>query len=323
MTDGGETNNSTKPDYEVIAGEKPARDGSRRLVPSGEGATPYKRNMRYRDELAGITLKAGTRPSEDSISFVALHPHNPKRSGRAVLHDWLARIGVNETKEETDPLHAADTNEPPEGYEKETTEDYRNTRPEDPRGDGVYKRDSASSPLTDEIADAVTRAGGRLPCEFSARVQNEGYARFRDWTVYAPGHNPYHVAAAVTDLLRDSDGVNQVDVTVADQTAEDLAKRLRSTRFGYIFDSDEEELVDRAIQELRWESGLGEWQQRKLEINASPARQRIEHADLEDETGRKSTEQAVKKIGSHPGDAWDHHTVHIHIAEEATNKHWA
>jgi hypothetical protein len=185
----------------------------------------------------------------------------------------------------------------------------------------VYVRDDADSALTAEIADVVTREGGRIPIDFSAAVQNEGYARSRDWTVYAPARNPYHVAAAVTDLLRDTDGVGEVRVQVSDKPASKIAYDLRMAGIGYVFDRDAEtDLIERALRELRWASGLPVGRRRILQAVPSEASERVQEADFDDKL--TDPESKLHTLQQRPGDAWDYHRVAIRIDEAAEDPYY-
>ena len=265
-------------------------------------------------------MEIGTRISGDTVTYANLRPQIPKRPPQASGVGWLTRIGVEEGAYE-DLYTDGDADEPLPGYQAETTGDYRDADPEDPRGDGVYARDNADSALTAQIADVVTREGGRIPTDFSAAVQNEGYARSRDWTVYAPAHNPHHVAAAVTDVLRETDGVSDVRVSVSERAASDVARRLRSTGIGYVFDRDGEgDLVERALRVLRWESGLPVGRRRALHEAPTEAHERLEAADFEDKLTDYKTQ--IQTLVRRPGDAWDYHEVSIHINEEAEEAYY-
>lgn len=314
-TDDGEE----EPDWDVLAGEPPARNGSRKLVTMDESTTPYygDRGGSTDYDFLGVTVSVGTSWTSDTIGNVRIKPRIPGRPGRAAIRDGYLRIALEESGG-YDLYDDGDATEPLAGYQAETTGDYRQASPEDPRGDGVYARDGADSPLTAEIANIVTREGGRIPVDFSAHVQNEGYARARDWTVYAPGHNPYHVAAAVTDLLQDSDGVSDVRVSVSDQTAAEIARDLRSDGIGYVFDPEtESDLIERALRELRWQWGLPTGRSRALDVDPCEAHYRLKNAEFEDHAIGPDYEALIKTLARHPGDAWDYHEISIHIDEEA------
>jgi len=316
VTDGG----NSYTDWDKVAGGEPSRNGTRRIVSGDEAQTPYEGRGWYKDELLGVGMVVGTGGNDDTIGYVSLKPQVPRRALKATGSEWIARLGVAEGG--YDDLHDdGDVDEPLAGYQPETTADYREANPEDPRGDGVYARDSSDDPLTAQIADVVTREGGRIPVDFSAAVQNEGYARSRDWRVYAPGRNPYHVAAAVTDLLQDADGVHTVRVSVADRTAADIADRLRATGIGYVFDRDEEaDLIERALRESRWQSGLPSGRQRVLAAAPGEARERADEADWKDKF--TDYESLLGRLAKLPGDAWDYYEVTIHIDEEADKPYY-
>jgi hypothetical protein len=320
MTDGGVVADSgDETDWDLVAGDEPGRNGTRRIV-DDDARTTYKDSGTYYDELFGIDMEIGSRYSDDTITYVNVCPQSPKRARRATGTGWIARLAVGEG--DYDALYAdGDADDPLPGYQAETTGDYRDTDPEDPRGDGVYVRDDADSALTAEIADVVTREGGRIPVEFSAVVQNEGYARSRKWRVYAPAHNPYHVAAAVTDLLRDADGVSEVHVHVSDKSASQIAQRLRATGIGFIFDRDNEaDCIERSLRELRWESGLPAAQQRILQAVPSEARERAQEADFDDQL--TDYDSQLRTLHQRPGDAWGYHEVNIRINEEAADPYY-
>lgn len=314
VSDGGEDSN-----YSKVAGGEPSRNGTRRIVTPDEATTPYYDDTTFHDSLVGIDMEIGTSFNDNSISYVNIKPQVPKRGGRAATNEWLMRLAVRESDALERPKLGVNASEPLDGYQPETTEDYRQADPEDPRGSGGYERDHLESPLTEQIADIVTRNGGRIPVNFSATVQNEGYARSRDWTVYAPGQNPYHVAAAVMDLLQDADGVSNVNVHVAEKTGAEMAQHLRATRFAYEFNTDEDDLVEYGIRMLRWEHGLPASQRRALKAIPSEARERIQTARQHGKLGDKIYNTNLKRAGQHPGDAWDYYEVEIHIDEEADN----
>jgi len=320
VTDGGVVaDGSGETDWDLVAGDEPSRNGTRRIVTSDEAQTPYADSTTFRDQLFGVDMTVGTRFSGDTIQYVSLQPQIPKRA-RSASSDWIARLAVEEGAYE-DLYTDSDADEPLPGYQPETTEDYRDAEPEDPRGDGVYARDNADSPLTAEIADVVTREGGRIPVDFSATVQNEGYARSRTWRVYAPAHNPHHVAAAVTDLLRDTDGVTEVRVSVSYKAASEIARDLRATGIGYAFDRDEEtDLIERSLRELRWRSGLPVGRRRVLKAVPSEARERVQGTDYDDKLGDYNSK--LRTLEQRPGDAWDYHEVTIRIDEEAEKAYY-
>jgi hypothetical protein len=324
MTDGGAVaDGGDETDWELVAGDEPSRNGTRRIVTGDEARTPYTDSSTFRDELLGIDMKIGGQYSGDTIQYVSIQPQIPRRARGATGADWLCRLAVDQG--DYDDLYgdgAAD--DPLPGYQRETTGDYRQADPEDPRGDGVYVRDDADSPLTAEIADVVTREGGRIPVDFAAAVQNEGYARSRDWTVYAPAYNPHHVAAAVTDLLRDTDGVSEVRVHVSDTPASRIARELRANGIGHTFDAygdaAEESQTERALRELRWASGLSGGRRRLLEVVPTEARERVQEADFDDLIA--DYEPQLRTLHRHPGDAWDYHEVSIHIDEDADDPYY-
>ncbi|MFB6179574.1 MAG: hypothetical protein ABEI77_07625 [Halorientalis sp.] len=211
--------------------------------------------------------------------------------------------------------------EPLDGYERETTEDYRRADAGVEAGDGIYLTDEDLDPLTDEIARVVTRAGGRIPLDFGADTHNDGGARMRTWTVYAPAPNPYHVAAAVTDLLLDADHVDGQDVRVVSETAADLESELRSDSFGYRFENDEQDLVEKLLREFRWASGLSDEQRKELNENPSEARTILRERDGDDFVMEDNTDALIERIGPHPGDAWDYHKVYVEAHETAEEEY--
>jgi hypothetical protein len=323
LPDGGVKAGGDGPDFSVVAGEPPKRNGERVLVTSDETVTPYTgdRLASHTGELCGLSVKAETSFSSDIIKNVRITPTDPSRPRSAAGHNWLMRTALQESPDEYDLWDRTDPMAPLEGYQPETTADYRQADPEDPRGDGVYARDKSDSPLTSELATIITRNNGRIPVNFSAAVQNEGYSRSRDWTAYAPGHNPYHVAAAVTDLLHDTDGISNFYVHVGDKTAEDIATDLRSSRFGHVYALEDEAQMDRVIRELRWQSGLPYGRLRALDAAPSQARHVLEW-HLDRDRLKDSHQTRVRKLADHPGDVWDYHRVDIHVIEEATEPHY-
>jgi hypothetical protein len=212
--------------------------------------------------------------------------------------------------------------EPLDGYQPETTEDYRDAQSQRAEGDGGYALDQKPVSLTKKIAEVVTREGGRIPCGFTGTVQNEGYSRSRRWTVYGPGENPYHVAAAVMDNLREQPGVTSVDINVGRSTAAEIASELQATRFGYEFDpEDEQELMERALRELRWESGLSVGKQIALKVVPTEARQRLD-IPTRFSADTNQYQEEMQQIGRHPGDAWDYYEITISTHEEADNPYY-
>jgi len=107
-----------------------------------------------------------------------------------------------------------------------------------------------------------------------------------------------------------------VNVSVSDDAAADIARRLRATGVGYVFDRDEEShLIERILRELRWVSGLPAGRQRALKVVSTEARHRLRLADLDDKMS--DYQGSVTRLAKHPGDAWEYHTVTIQIDEEA------
>jgi len=217
---------------------------------------------------------------------------------------------------------------PLDGYEAETTEDYRSADADKHGGDGEYRLDHRKGSLTESIADIVTRQGGRIPTDFGADVQNEGYARERSWRVYAPSDNPYHVAAAVNDLLLDSDGVDEVNVHVNTETGADIEGKLRMTRFNYAFEEDQKELMEKRLRHSRWESGIEERDRPDTEESEAHkiVREQIEAEESEDSMtifDVNKIKGQLRALYQHPGDAWDHCEIRIQIHEEADVKEWA
>jgi hypothetical protein len=149
-------------------------------------------------------------------------------------------------------------------------------------------------------------------------------ARSRDWTVYAPAYNPRHVAAAVTDLLRDVDSVSEIRVHVSDKPASRIARKLRANGIGHTFDSwgddSEDGYIERSLRELRWESGLPAGRQRILQVVPSEARERVQATDFDDKW--TDYESLLDTLHRRPGDAWDYHEVRIHISEEADDPYY-
>jgi hypothetical protein len=321
MTDGGTaTDGGDSTDWDLVAGGEPSRNGTRRIVTPDEAQTPYTDSTIYYDQLLGIDMEIGTRYNDDTIQYVNIRPQTPRRAGGATGTEWLCRLAVDQGDYD-DLYEDGDVDDPLPGYNRETTEDHREADPEDPRGDGGYVRDNADSPLTTQLADVVTREGGRIPIDFSAAVQNEGYARSRTWAVYAPAHNPYHVAAAVTDLLRDSEGVGEVRVHVSDKPASKIAYDLRMTGIGYTFDRDAgDDLIERLLRELRWASGLPVGRRRILQAVQSEANERVQEADFDDKL--TDPESKLRTLQQRPGDAWDYHKVTIRIDEAADDPYY-
>jgi len=313
---------SKKQNYDKAAGEPPNRNGSRRLITTDEAQTPYHGQI-YRDELTGVTLKTRSSFQEDVIQFLTVEPHDPSRPSRAASTDWLLRLAIQEDGGiDLGDTESPDVDTPLPGYTAETTEDYRDASPEDPRGDGVYRRDYTEGSLTEQIADIVTRNGGRLPRDFSASVQNEGYARSRDWTVYAPGQNPYHIAAAITDLLEDADGISSNTVHVDNRTPREKASALRADRVGYVFSPDEEDLIERFLQEIRWEAGLPSVSRRALIVTPSEAAKRVETGDFSELITEDRIEERIRDLARAPGDTCDHVEIRITAHEDADSPYY-
>lgn len=317
----------TVTDWDAVAGAEPSRNGTRRIVSADEGCTPYSGDRNWwRESFVGVEMEIGTSGLDsETTSYVNLQPHDPTRP-RQATEDWMIRHALNEADAWDDLYTDGDTDDPLPGYQPETTGDYREADPEDPRGDGVYRRDDADSPLTAQIADVVTRNGGRIPVDFSAAVQNEGYARSRDWTVYAPQSNPYHVAAQVTDLLQNADGVSEVNVWVDTESGADHEAELRRSGFGYAFDvvdDSDSEQVERLIREVRWQSGLSYGRRQALDTVPTDAREQAIHSnDGGDGILGDSYETALDSAIRHPGDAWEHCRIDITIHEEATEAYY-
>lgn len=196
-----------KPDDEWSVGEPPSRNGTRRIVPRGEGETPYRGDQfgNPKFDVLGMEFEAGHTSSDDKISWLSGKPKSPTRLREVSGIQWLMEIALEETTDYVDRRRST-ADEPLDGYQPETTADYREAHPQRGGSDGGYTLDQKSISLTEEIAKIVTGEGGGIPCGFTGTAQNEGYARNRRWTVYAPGENPYHIAAAVMDKLRELPG---------------------------------------------------------------------------------------------------------------------
>lgn len=222
----------------------------------------------------------------------------------------------------------------------ETTDDPRDTGSELLGGDGGYNQDQAGGePITDALARIVTRGGGRIPVGFEAFVQNEGYARSRDWTVYAPASNPYHIAAEVMDYLNDHDAPDAVDVRVEIDTAEHTANVLRDTNLQWALNSndpDANERIEEVIEWLRYSSAYSDFTQ-AIGEEAMPEivarlKKGFETADISfDEDGDQDQIYAISSrnpdelrtnffdLTGWAHDAWDHCLITVSIHESADN----
>jgi hypothetical protein len=317
-------NKSESDNWDIVAGNPPNRSGARRIVSAEEGCTPYTGGGWYREDLCGVQIEIGTDGMSESetTTYISVQPHNPSRPDQAA-RSWMLRQGFTETNEWDDLYDKENTDKPLPGYQPETTGDHRSTNIEDPRGDGVYERDGTDNPLTAQIADIVTRNGGRIPVQFRASVQNEGYARSRQWNIYAPQSNPYHIAAAVTDLLQETDGITEVNVSVDTDSGADLETELRQTGFGHIFDyygDTDEAHIKRMIREVRWISGLPQGRRTALAEVPTDARQKaLDNADTDRLT---DISDKIWKAVNHPGDAWEYCQITIRTHEEAQEPYY-
>jgi hypothetical protein len=290
-----------------------------KLITTDEARTPFNpgSGSNFHEQLVGLDIEVNGSYSDNEVRCVWIEPQSPT-SHSVVGMNWALRAAVTEGGYADLYDDGGSVDDPLPYYEHETTEDYRDTNPENPHGDGSYVRDGTDSPLTEQIANISTRNGGRIPTEFRAHVQNEGYARSRKWIVYAPASNPYHIAASVTDLLRNAKGVSSVDVEVNTETGAKIARRLKTTGFGDAFDNNEEDdLLTRAIRELRWRSGLPRGPERSLTAARSEAGLRLAEYNFDSPLG--GYEEEIRRAANHPGDAWSYCKVVIRADEEATD----
>ena len=203
-----------------------------------------------------------------------------------------------------------------EAYTAETTADHRNTSDARKGGDGVYQHDHDrdAEDWNSELAALVTKANGRIPVDFREHIQNEGYARTRTWSVYAHPMNRYRVAADIRDLFRDKPEVEDVSVELATETGKRMGDRLarkieRETREREDVD---QEVIDRAVEDIRWERGLPREMIRDLR-DPPNAREIIE----ENTEDTDSLKQDVMNVSRHPADAWEYHEIYISVYETA------
>ena len=222
----------------------------------------------------------------------------------------------------------------------ETTDDPKQAGEDTLAGDGVYEQDrSAEEPITDGLARIVTREGGRIPIGFEAAVQNEGYARGRDWAVFAPADNPYHLAAAVVDYLNDRDAPDEIDITVERNTAADTAETLRATNLQWALDGDDpatDDRIEEVIEWLRYSSAYSDVKHATAE-DAMPEivarlREGFDTLDISFDEDDEEEADEIDPISSRdpeklrsrffdltgwPHDAWDYRLVTISIHEAA------
>jgi len=307
-----------------------------------------------RGEVADVKQKTSPLPGNGSTKTLLVIETEDGETHNVHVDYWEAEIGgdthvsvtpVEDDNDDDEALvtdggveDATDVDEPLDGYESETTGDYRQALDDPDAGDGYY---DVQGELTHEIADLVTRLGGRIPVDMQAREQNEGYARELQWTVYAPASNPHHIAAEAIDLLEEHDDVDEHDIYIEGESAADAADHLRSTGLNYVFDrEDESEQIERVLRELRWESGLDRDAQQALVDEPSSARERVETSDrlarpkgllgddpAEDEDGvstnaREQALERIDRIARHPGDAWAYREITIVAHQEADDPHW-
>lgn len=228
------------------------------------------------------------------------------------------------------------TAEPLEGYEPETTGDIAEaTIRRASRGDGGYASDSADPSLTQIIAETTVAAGGRIARSFSPSTQNEGYARERTWTVYAPARNPFALASELTERVLERHAETAVDVYVSDQTGRDDLESLMHSRIGHLFEDDEEALYGEYLRELRWGRGLDRDDRSALRENPSEGRRRVEERPQPDrglfggeegEVGEDPlndrTRKRLRRLGEWPGDALDYHRITVRVHEDADSPYY-
>lgn len=178
----------------------------------------------------------------------------------------------------------------PECYSSETTTQFEKAILETAKRQTHY--------LTSEIARATTDAGGRIPIKFDGSVTKHSRNQTCEWTVYAPSPNPYHVAAAVVDVVEDSENIESFQVHVSEKTAAEITETVRGNRMYFEFETDEYDKLERCLRILRWSGGtekddLHGWVEEKI-----------------------STQESAERLADSPGDAWDHHTITVSVREE-------
>ena len=180
--------------------------------------------------------------------------------------------------------------EPFKSYTAETTAEYRQS--------ALEATDGPTHKLTHEVAQARTRAGGRISRTFTGTVSRHSQNQTYEWTVYAPAPNPFHVAAAVVDVLVKADSVEDVQADISNRTPAAITETVRGNRMYFEFEPDEYDQLERCIRQLRWCGGVENDDVAPLE-----GLDRTDHAD-------------IQQLTASPGDAWDHHSVCISVREE-------
>lgn len=216
------------------------------------------------------------------------------------------------------------TNDPIEGYDAETTEDYRHIdNPIIGGGDGIYNDDVIET-LIDEITSLSTKHGGRVPTTLTT-IENDGHIRHAKWTVYAPADNPYHLAAALQDILNTTDEIKDGHVEVGEtgrQKEATLVRQYQTEMFGLdIDDETASDIVSKLTRIIRWGHGV-EDDAEKIEIESwlkanAPDDILNPHSDRWDQNHYRAHEACCR----HAGDAWDHVKIDISWTQEADVPH--
>lgn len=223
------------------------------------------------------------------------------------------------------PVH-----EPFPEYEAETTTDATDV-PSVFRasGDGVYNRDSETirgdkTSLTKHIAEITTKHGGRIPVDFSASTQNDGYARLRSWRVYAPSDNPYRIAAEITDKLEETASVDSINVDVT-VSGRELTNRVRRELERITFSESDnsgrvvfEDELNTAMRLIRWFTGVPRADRDAVNNRLEDDVQRLtNNLDGLYEQSYSDFRDDYNAAHNYPGDAQDFTRINIDIHEEA------
>jgi hypothetical protein len=206
-----------------------------------------------------------------------------------------------------DELDQPPISEPPTDYRTETTEDCH--------GDIETASTSQTDNLTEQLASTVTRAGGRIPIDLEPDSTSKPQQREREWVVYAPAPNPYHVVADITDLLIEADEIARFNVNIDRTVPISLADRIRATRVFDAFETGEDQKMEQYFRHLRWNSGVDSDQEGEESMHAATdiapdvLVTQVEQA-IQDRAGRTDL---LEQLDTTPGDAWEYQPIHITV----------
>lgn len=215
-------------------------------------------------------------------------------------------------------------------YNAQTTQDPRRADIESLADDGGYARDKSTTslsdmkPLTKQIANFTTNNGGRISTDFRAGVQSEGYQRTRRWRVYAPTSNPFVIAAGITDILNDADGIDGINVEVNKSGIE--YSREVIPRITRVIRQDDEDTVpddvsNKILRLLQWGDGLdGEDYAKRADPVAEILSERIASDNPREALFNATDDDFRRKydaLGNYPGDAIRYTVVTIEVFEAA------